>query len=77
LSDIYDRRDALDALVVNVAWQQMVAEMRERQEAIVRSMVSEQSTDAERSHLAVEYRMIETFIAWPNDYRQALEGVQE
>lgn len=77
MSDIYDRRDALDALVVNVAWQQMVAEMRERQEAIVRSMVAEQSTAAERDHLAVEYRMIETFIDWPNDYRMALEGAQE
>lgn len=76
MSDIYDRRDALDALVVNVAWQQMVAEMRERQEAIVRSIVAEQTTAAERDHLAVEYRMIETFIDWPNDYRLALEGVQ-
>lgn len=70
-------RDALDALALNMAWQKMVEELRERQEAIVRSLVAETTPPEEREHFATEYRMIERFIAWPDEYRAEVAGVIE
>lgn len=70
-------RDALDALALNMAWQKMVEELRERQEAIVRSLVAETTPPEEREHFATEYRMIERFIAWPDEYRAEVSGVIE
>lgn len=67
-------RDALDALSLNMAWKHMVGELRERQEAIVRSLVAETTPSDERDHFATEYRMIETFIRWPDEYRQEVDG---
>jgi hypothetical protein len=73
----HDMRDALDALSLNMAWKQMVGELRERQEAIIRSLVAETTPADERDHFATEYRMIETFIGWPDEYRQELNGAIE
>lgn len=73
----YDMRDALDGLSVNIAWQHMVTELRRQQDAIVRSMVAETTSPDERARLATEYRAIETFISWPDQFRQELEGMQE
>lgn len=70
-------RDALDALALNMAWQKMVEELRERQEAIVRSLVAETTPPDEREHFATEYRMIERFIAWPDEYRSEVSGIIE
>ena len=70
-------RDALDALALNMAWQKMVEELRERQQAIVRSLVAETTPADEREHFATEYRMIERFIAWPDEYRDEVTGVIE
>lgn len=70
-------RDALDALSLNMAWVKMVEELRERQEAIVRSLVAETTPPDEREHFATEYRMIERFIAWPDEYRAEVSGVIE
>jgi hypothetical protein len=70
-------RDALDALALNMAWQKMVEELHERQQAIVRSLVAETTPADEREHFATEYRMIELFIAWPNEYRDEVTGVIE
>jgi hypothetical protein len=70
----HDMRDALDALSVNAAWQKMVSELRERQEAIIRGLVHEQTPADEREHLATEYRLIESFIGWPSDYRQDVDN---
>lgn len=74
---VYDRIDALDALTANVAWREMVDELNERKEMIVRALVAETTPPDERDHLATEYRLIETFIAWPGEYRRELEGTAE
>lgn len=72
---VHDMRDALDALALNIAWTKMVEELRERQEAIVRSLVAETTPPDEREHFATEYRMIERFIRWPDEYRDELTGI--
>lgn len=72
---VHDMRDSLDALALNLAWVKMVEELRERQEAIVRSLVAETTPPEEREHFATEYRMIERFISWPDEYREELEGI--
>jgi hypothetical protein len=67
-------RDALDALAMNLAWKRMVEELRERQEAIVRALVAETTPQDEREHLATEYRAIDTFIGWPDDFRRDVDA---
>lgn len=75
MSNAHDMRDSLDALSVNIAWQQMVVELRERQDAIIRALVAETTAPDERDHLATEYRMIQTFVEWPAEYRSELDGL--
>jgi hypothetical protein len=74
---IFDKLDAVDALAANVAWQEMVAEKRSQQDSLVRAMVAEGTSPAERERMATEYRMIEGFILWPDQYRRSLEDMQE
>ena len=62
---------------MNEAWREMVSELRGKQQALIRAMVSEGTSPGEREQMATEYRLIESFVGWPDAYRMLLEGSEE